>query len=318
MPELTLQELLSVGQFQPDQLRVTIFTDRDSPMWLATARKAGAHVVATRRIDAEALGPDGLGAIVLVELHETSAPVDTFLPRIDAATSASRSGLIVSCPLESVDQVHARLSHAHAQILVNADDVDRVVALETARVDLDRPMVHDFSPDDPARLHRLADEVRRIARTLSELAGSEPERQPMTFSDGMIGYRAPPISIAQGGVQAAALSAGDVRSIIRTRRMRDRFLPGDLFADPAWDMLLDLIAARLERGKVAVSSLCIAAAVPPTTALRWIKTMTDAGLLVRVADPFDQRRVFIELSDETATAMISFLTAVRREGGPVV
>ena len=99
--------------------------------------------------------------------------------------------------------------------------------------------------------------------------------------------------------------------------MRDRFLPGDLFADPAWDMLLDLIAARLERTRVAVSSLCIAAAVPPTTALRWIKTMTDAGLLVRAADPFDQRRVFIELSDETATAMIDFLTAARREGALV-
>ena len=61
-------------------------------------------------------------------------------------------------------------------------------------------------------------------------------------------------------------------------------------------MLLDLMAARLEENRVAVSSLCIAAAVPATTALRWIKALTDRGLFVRVADPQDGRRVFIELS----------------------
>jgi hypothetical protein len=41
----------------------------------------------------------------------------------------------------------------------------------------------------------------------------------------------------------------------------------DLFADPGWDILLDLYAARQEGKQVSVSSLCIAAAVPPTTAL---------------------------------------------------
>ena len=38
-----------------------------------------------------------------------------------------------------------------------------------------------------------------------------------------------------------------------------------------------LMAARLEQQRVEVSSLCIAAAVPPTTALRWIKALSDAG-----------------------------------------
>ena len=107
----------------------------------------------------------------------------------------------------------------------------------------------------------------------------------------------------------------DVRSIIRLRRMRDRFFRSDLFADPAWDMLLDLMAARLERVRVAVSSLCIAAAVPPTTALRWIKTMSDNGMFVRVADPEDGRRVFIELSDEAASGMAAYLSAAKAAGG---
>jgi len=59
-----------------------------------------------------------------------------------------------------------------------------------------------------------------------------------------------------------------------------------------------------------VSSLCIAAAVPATTALRWLKTMTDKGLFVRRADPHDGRRVFVELSPATSVAMRRYFADV--------
>lgn len=113
---------------------------------------------------------------------------------------------------------------------------------------------------------------------------------------------------------APALTADEVRALIRARRLRDQYFDGELFADPAWDMLLDLMAARLEGTKVAVSSLCIAASVPPTTALRWIKTMTEEKVFQRKADEKDGRRIFIELSDEAAAGMKGFLAAVRQEG----
>jgi DNA-binding MarR family transcriptional regulator len=100
--------------------------------------------------------------------------------------------------------------------------------------------------------------------------------------------------------------------LLRARRLREDFLPGDLFADPAWDMLLDLLAARLEQERVSVSSLCIASAVPPTTALRWIRTLTDKGIVQRQADPQDGRRVFIALADETVEALTRWFTASRR------
>jgi DNA-binding MarR family transcriptional regulator len=54
---------------------------------------------------------------------------------------------------------------------------------------------------------------------------------------------------------------------------------------------------------VPVSSLCEASAVPATTALRWIKTMTESGLLTRRADPLDGRRVFIEMSPATSQSL---------------
>ena len=64
-------------------------------------------------------------------------------------------------------------------------------------------------------------------------------------------------------------------------------------------MLLDLLQAEISHLRVPVSSLCIAAAVPATTALRWLKTMVQQGLFVRRADPHDGRRVFVELAPDS-------------------
>jgi len=106
------------------------------------------------------------------------------------------------------------------------------------------------------------------------------------------------------------ISADMVRAIIKKRRLRDNYFVSALFADPAWDILLDLMAARLSGQTVSVSSLCIAAAVPATTALRWITSMTKNGMLERKSDPMDARRVFIDLSDETFKKLEAYLIKV--------
>ena len=92
--------------------------------------------------------------------------------------------------------------------------------------------------------------------------------------------------------------------------LRSRFFPEDLFADPAWDMLLDLLQAEIAQLRVPVSSLCIAASVPATTALRWLKTMTEQGMFVRRADPHDGRRVFVELAPQASRALRSYFAEV--------
>jgi DNA-binding MarR family transcriptional regulator len=68
-------------------------------------------------------------------------------------------------------------------------------------------------------------------------------------------------------------------------------------------MLLDLLQAEIAQLRVPVSSLCIAAAVPATTALRWLKTMVSQGVFIRRSDPHDGRRVFVELAPEASRAM---------------
>ena len=71
-----------------------------------------------------------------------------------------------------------------------------------------------------------------------------------------------------------------------------------IFADPAWDIMLDLFAADLEQRRVSVSSACLAAAVPPTTALRWLKKLEEEQLIQRSIDPLDRRRVYLSLRTE--------------------
>jgi DNA-binding MarR family transcriptional regulator len=52
-------------------------------------------------------------------------------------------------------------------------------------------------------------------------------------------------------------------------------------------------------------------------ALRWISTLTEGGLLVRVADPNDRRRIFIELSEDAADAVVAYFQAMRQLGDAI-
>jgi DNA-binding MarR family transcriptional regulator len=102
-----------------------------------------------------------------------------------------------------------------------------------------------------------------------------------------------------------------VRSIIRQRQLRSDFFDPEIFADPAWDILLDLAAARAEHQRVSVTSLCIASGVPSTTALRWIQQLTELGLIDRLADDRDRRRTFVSLSDVGAEILARYFAQLQ-------
>lgn len=96
---------------------------------------------------------------------------------------------------------------------------------------------------------------------------------------------------------------------IRLRRKRDTIFADRLFADPAWDMMLDLFQASQKSNRpISVTSLCIASAVPNTTALRWMDTLVRKGLLVRHEDERDRRRTFVSLTDEASRKMREVLS----------
>jgi hypothetical protein len=102
------------------------------------------------------------------------------------------------------------------------------------------------------------------------------------------------------------------RAIYDHRRKREPWFPGVDFGEPAWDILLDLYASEAEGKVISVSSSCIAAAVPPTTALRWLAGLEAAGWVERQADPHDGRKHTLKLSQSASTAMTGYLLDARR------
>lgn len=242
---------------------------------------------------------------------------------LDAASAwlvTSDAPIIIVFDDTQIDEVTARLLVGRVQLLCMPTAAERVTALVLALAGHgetgSRGRVRQNDDDrvqSAQRLSQLNAEVARIAETLARLAKAEPpDARPAMFSDRAMAYRGPDASTPSRDGQA--VSASEIRQAIRGRRLRDQYFGAGLFEDPAWDMLLDLCAADLERGRVSVSSLCIAAAVAPTTALRWISRMTESGLFEREADPFDRRRAYMQLSAKARDGMHEYWRVVRRAG----
>lgn len=85
----------------------------------------------------------------------------------------------------------------------------------------------------------------------------------------------------------------------------------ELFGEPGWDILLDLFIAGERRREVSVTSCCIAAAVPSTTALRWISTLCERGLIEQTPDAKDARRRLVALTPSGRTSLLEWLNIVR-------
>ena len=103
------------------------------------------------------------------------------------------------------------------------------------------------------------------------------------------------------------------RDAYRNRRLRGQFFDDEaLFGEPAWDLLLDLFIAAREGKQVPVTSACIGAAVPTTTALRWLAVLETRGLIEREADGRDARRIFVRLSAEADRQMADYFTRIAR------
>ncbi len=201
-------------------------------------------------------------------------------------------------PPKFVDPLAARIDASAVELIVGAEEAERVAALAIAIAwhGLPLQLADVASERNAERLRQLSEEVSRIASTLARLSA---------------GPTAAPRALEVPSLEDAPALAGEtVRHVIRARRLRSRFFPEELFADPAWDMLLDLLQAEIAQLRVPVSSLCIAAAVPATTALRWLKALVSQGVFVRRADPHDGRRVFVELAPEASRALRRYFAEV--------
>ncbi len=108
-----------------------------------------------------------------------------------------------------------------------------------------------------------------------------------------------------------------IRQMIKARRARELVLGPELFADPAWDMLLEAYIAELMQTRLSVSALCHSAAVPATTALRWVQKLEQNGWLNRRKDPLDARRTWMELTPRGSSRMSQYFSTVRPDVFPI-
>ncbi|VAV94972.1 hypothetical protein MNBD_ALPHA04-1275 [hydrothermal vent metagenome] len=287
------------------------------------------------------LGKQANLAAIVLRLPNWSPDTQIVLEQIENLCRNSQIPLLLRLDLEQLDNVLAHTSYSEIEYLLSDSPADLIVSLQSRTQKTAKLVFGDRDELDFTDLKKISADVERIARALVQLSGPESPiggRSPISspfiephvensaaakMSDAPISFKAQDSLTVQplGSTESAVkqnpsaphpISARQVRNLIKARRLRDQYFDTELFADPAWDMLLDLMAARLEGQKVSVSSLCIAASVPPTTALRWIKTMTEEKIFLRKADNQDGRRIFIELSDEATAGMIGFFSMIRR------
>lgn len=308
-------------------LAVSIYSDRAHmrDMMRDDAQAAGFRLGQVGDLDAllgKAAVP--LGDVILLDCPIAGGGILAALSRLDTRAAHSGSQLIVSTSVEGLDGVFGCLEQADMQLLVDPTRGERVIALGRALAKMPGMRLREINDEDRLTLIRLTEQVGQIAERLERMgvAGQSAHGGAFRFETPAPKFNGQ--NVVDGSerlVRAKRPSLPDprlVRRIIRQRQTRAKFFDGELFADPAWDMLLDLTAARAEHVRVSVTSLCIASGVPPTTALRWISQMVEAGLLERVEDESDKRRAFIALSDSAADGMARYFAELANDAAGLV
>jgi DNA-binding MarR family transcriptional regulator len=146
-------------------------------------------------------------------------------------------------------------------------------------------------------LERLRREIDEFAHMLGLTVGDSARSEPSKTESAPVQPAVPEADQKPvRNMDAERLST--VLAWIKSRTSRNRVFGEDLFAEPAWDMLLDLYANYRLNRTVTIGDLCVASRAPMSTALRWLGLLERNNLVRRTADPLDRRRAFVALTDE--------------------
>jgi CheY-like chemotaxis protein len=244
------------------------------------------HGATTAREALEHIGRDPTIQIMLADMHMPSMDGFILIEEARARISGGRALAAIMLTGEVTSELAIKGLHIEA-----VDLLCKPLAFEAYSTALRRAMRYLTTRRASTDGASMSGFSQQLARLVAVLEGKALDPQAITkATDKEVG--------------------ATLRAIIASRGLRNRFFPSQLFADPAWDILLDLTRAKFDAQQVSVSSVCIAASVPMSTALRWVRQMTEAGLLRRWTDPKDRRRDLIALTDATAAHMRDYLSAV--------
>lgn len=172
----------------------------------------------------------------------------------------------------------------------SAIDAGPITADETLAPNIGRIMTEILAP-----LDKITEIVRRA------LIGTQAVSALPPFA------AVPPTTDAR--LAAFCRAQEEWRSICLRRKMLD----DSAFGDSCWSILIDLYVRHRQGLRTSVSSSCIASGIPPTTALRHLKLLTDRGWITKVRDPHDARRFFVEITPWGVDRMTNLLAADARQ-----
>jgi hypothetical protein len=103
--------------------------------------------------------------------------------------------------------------------------------------------------------------------------------------------------------------------LIHVRRDRSAYLPASLFGEPAWDILLHLFRSELVDEPVSVAAARLAAAVPETTASRWLRVLEQQRLILVQSGAGDGVETLVALAPKTRTELRRYFVALLEAHG---
>lgn len=75
-------------------------------------------------------------------------------------------------------------------------------------------------------------------------------------------------------------AASLANAVLEFRRSRSKILPPELFAEPAWDLLLELFVADAEGRRLTARQVCGRSNIAPTVMSHWLKHLSQSGFVV--------------------------------------
>ena len=152
-----------------------------------------------------------------------------------------------------------------------------------------------------------ARELQQIADTAKALA--EDMRRTIEHGAGATGSG----TAGQGSpVRPEDTSLRTLKLLQKLQEARASIFGEAVMPEPAWEMLAELMRARLAGQHLSVTSLALSSKSPMTTALRRIEDLIQGGLAARMPDPADRRRTYVELTPEGMARMQLFLEGFAR------
>ena len=265
---------------------------------------------ATLRVMARVLASAGIDCVAADSAAEAQRQLRS-QPGIDVVLSDIY--MPTTSGIELLTQVRAEFSDREwLQLLLITGQASIETAIAAMRLEASDYL---FKPVEPKQLRESVEHALARASSIRRVAGTRddtPQGRELRELAAVVRELAAEMRVdAQRGHDADGAERS-LRLLGRLQASRSTIFGDAVMPEPAWEMLAELMRARLAGQHLSVTSLALASRSPTTTALRRIEDLIQGGLVTRVPDPGDRRRTWVELTSEGQARMQIFLEGFAR------